>query len=123
MDYTDRPTAWQQANSARNSATPPAGCIDPDRIASTVAADPRWYGFRWNGKRTPPAYFHFPSADEVTLEPGEPVAIIPARGNGSLLDVTHAALLDGAKLDGIAMLAPGAKCPELFNSRDRWILW
>src|SRR5512135_3586112 len=112
MDYyTDRPDAGQWVNCAHPSTTPPAGCIDPDRIAPAVAADPRWYGFRWNGKGAPPTYFYFPSADELTLDPGEPSAIIPAPGKGSSFDVAHAALLDGAKLDGIAMLAPGSKRP------------
>lgn len=117
------PTTSTVADDRAARPLPPAGCIDPNRIAPAIAADPRWYGFRWNGKGTPPNFFSFPNADEVTYEPGEPCAIIPALDKGSSFDVAYAALLNGTEMDGIAMLAPGAKRPELFNGRDGWILW
>ena len=123
LQKKDPPSGGTESDHSHFITNPPTSCIDPDRIAPAVAADLCWYGFRWNGKGTPPIYFSFPNADELTLEAGKPSAIIPAHGRGNPLDVAHAAVLNGAKLDGIAMLVPGAKRPELFNIRDGWLLW
>lgn len=116
-----------KSNYSRNSTTanaePPAGSILIDRVAPAVAGAPQWFAFRWNGKGSPPSYFCFPSADELTFECGEPAAILPAPDNGSPLDAVHAAALDGVKLDGIAWLAPGAKRPELFRVNGDYLTW